>query len=134
MIYSHPIRELHGASQEMRREDYRGLLAPQFAEQLLEPVDTQQTLAFHRVLEHAVSHCEGAEKEQVDAGDILAAIFQEPDSFAVTALRAGRLAVLPTETVYGLGATFEQSSSTCMTRSLWVMMFAKMKSGGAIVY
>jgi ATP-dependent Clp protease ATP-binding subunit ClpA len=49
--------------------------------------ETHQTLAFHRVLQNALTHCEGAEKEQVDAGDILAAIFQEPDSHAVTVLR-----------------------------------------------
>ncbi len=47
-----------------------------------------QTLAFHRVLQNAVTHCEGAEKEEVDAGDILAAIFQEPESHAVTLLRS----------------------------------------------
>jgi len=63
-------------------------------DELLEP---QQTLAFHRVLQHAIDHCEGAEKEEVEVGDLLVAIFQEPDSFAVTALRTqevGRLDVL----------------------------------------
>jgi ATP-dependent Clp protease ATP-binding subunit ClpA len=53
-----------------------------------EPFESQQTLAFHRVLQNAVSHCEGAEKEWVDAGDVLAAIFQEPDSHAVMLLRS----------------------------------------------
>ena len=53
-----------------------------------EDYETRQTLAFHRVLEHAVSHCESAEKEEVDAGDLLASIFQEPDAYAVTLLRA----------------------------------------------
>jgi ATP-dependent Clp protease ATP-binding subunit ClpA len=53
-----------------------------------EEYEARQTLAFHRVLEHAVTHCEGAEKAQVDAGDILAALFQEPDSYAVTLLRS----------------------------------------------
>ena len=53
-----------------------------------EPFENRQTLAFHRVLEHAVSHCEGAEKAEVDAGDLLAALFQEPDSYAVTLLRS----------------------------------------------
>jgi ATP-dependent Clp protease ATP-binding subunit ClpA len=52
------------------------------------PVDTRQTLAFHRVLQHALTHCEGAEKAEVDAGDLLAALFQEPDSYAVTLLRS----------------------------------------------
>jgi ATP-dependent Clp protease ATP-binding subunit ClpA len=53
-----------------------------------EPFESRQTLAFHRVLEHAVMHCESAEKAAVDAGDLLAALFQEPDSYAVTLLRA----------------------------------------------
>ena len=52
-----------------------------------DPYEAQQTLAFHRVLQHAVHHCEGAEKEEVDAGDILAAIFQETESHAVTLLK-----------------------------------------------
>ena len=39
-------------------------------------------------LQHAIDHCEGAEKEEVEVGDLLVAIFQEPDSFAVTTLRA----------------------------------------------
>jgi ATP-dependent Clp protease ATP-binding subunit ClpA len=53
-----------------------------------EPYEARQTLAFHRVLQSAVSHCEGAEKEEVDAGDLIASIFQEPDSYAVTLLRS----------------------------------------------
>jgi ATP-dependent Clp protease ATP-binding subunit ClpA len=52
-----------------------------------EPFEAQQTLAFHRVLQNALSHCERAEKEEVDAGDVLAAIFQEPDSHSVMLLR-----------------------------------------------
>ena len=48
---------------------------------------TEQTLAFHRVLEGAIQHADRAEKEEVDAGDLLAAIFQEPDSHAVALLR-----------------------------------------------
>jgi ATP-dependent Clp protease ATP-binding subunit ClpA len=53
-----------------------------------EPFESQQTLAFHRVLQNAMVHCESAEKSQLDAGDILAAVFQEPDSYAVTLLRS----------------------------------------------
>ena len=52
-----------------------------------EPVEARQTLAFHRVLQHALQHAESAEKEAVEAGDLLAAIFQEPDSHAVSLLR-----------------------------------------------
>jgi ATP-dependent Clp protease ATP-binding subunit ClpA len=53
-----------------------------------EPFETHQTIAFHRVLQGALSHCERAEKDEVDAGDVLAAIFQEPESHSVTLLRA----------------------------------------------
>jgi ATP-dependent Clp protease ATP-binding subunit ClpA len=53
-----------------------------------DPVETRQTLAFHRVLQHALAHCASAEKPEVDAGDLLAALFQEPDSYAVTLLRS----------------------------------------------
>jgi ATP-dependent Clp protease ATP-binding subunit ClpA len=53
-----------------------------------DPVEAHQTLAFHRVLQHALDHSEGAEKEEVEVGDLLVALFQEPDSYAVTLLRA----------------------------------------------
>ncbi len=53
-----------------------------------DPVDTRQTLAFHRVLQHALDHTLSAEKEQVEAGDVLVALFQEPDSYSITLLRA----------------------------------------------
>ena len=53
-----------------------------------ERVETRQTLAFHRVIQHALAHCASAEKPEVDSGDLLAALFQEPDSYAVTLLRS----------------------------------------------
>ncbi len=62
-----------------------------------DPVDTRQTIAFHRVLQHALDHAMSAEKEDVEAGDVIAALFHEPDSYAVTLLRsqgATRLDVL----------------------------------------
>ncbi|HYB13282.1 MAG TPA: AAA family ATPase, partial [Myxococcota bacterium] len=52
------------------------------------PVETQQTLAFHRVMQHALQQVENAEREEVEAGDLLAALFQEPDSHAAALLRA----------------------------------------------
>lgn len=42
----------------------------------------QQLLAFQRLLERAVSHVRFAGKQEVDAGDILAAIFEEKNSNA----------------------------------------------------
>jgi ATP-dependent Clp protease ATP-binding subunit ClpA len=53
-----------------------------------EEIETRQTLAFHRVLQHAHDHTQSAEKDEVEAGDVLVALFQEPDSYAVTLLRS----------------------------------------------
>ncbi len=40
------------------------------------------TLGFHRVIQRAIQHVQSAEKSEVEAGDLLAAIYEEPDSFA----------------------------------------------------
>ena len=48
----------------------------------------EQTLAFHRVMQSALQHAESAEQDEVEAGDLLAAIFQEPDAHATQLLRA----------------------------------------------
>ncbi|MCZ6463053.1 MAG: AAA family ATPase, partial [Proteobacteria bacterium] len=53
-----------------------------------DPVEARQTLAFLRVLQLALDHSENAEKEEVEAGDLVAALFQEPDSYANTLLRS----------------------------------------------
>ena len=53
-----------------------------------DPVETMQTLAFHRVIQHALDHSESAEKEEVEIGDLIVAIFQEPDAHSMTLLRA----------------------------------------------
>jgi ATP-dependent Clp protease ATP-binding subunit ClpA len=53
-----------------------------------EPVDTMQTLAFHRVLQHAIDHTASAEKEEVEVGDLIVALFQEPDAHSMMLLRA----------------------------------------------
>ena len=53
-----------------------------------ERAETIQTLAFHRVMQSALQHAASAEKEEVEAGDLLAAIFQEPDSHATALLRS----------------------------------------------
>jgi ATP-dependent Clp protease ATP-binding subunit ClpA len=53
-----------------------------------EPVETSQTMSFHRCIRAALHHAESAEKEEVEAGDILAALFQESDTHAVDLLRA----------------------------------------------
>ncbi len=52
------------------------------------PVETAQTISFHRVLQAAMAHADSAERDEVEAGDLIAALFQEPDSHAVELLRA----------------------------------------------
>ena len=51
-------------------------------------LDPLQTVGVQRVLQRAVMHVHGAEKNEVDAGDILAAMFYEENSFAVYFLKA----------------------------------------------
>ena len=53
-----------------------------------DPFDRRETIAFHRVIQHALDHTLSAEKSEVDAGDVLVAIFAEPDSYSVTLLRS----------------------------------------------
>ncbi len=48
--------------------------------------EPEQTLAFQRVLQTAVLHVQGAGKGEVEAGDLLAALLQQPRSFAAQAL------------------------------------------------
>ncbi|MFP4476227.1 MAG: ATP-dependent Clp protease ATP-binding subunit ClpA [Desulfatibacillaceae bacterium] len=43
----------------------------------------QQTVAFHRLMQRAVAHVESAGKNEVEIGDILAAMFHEKDSHAL---------------------------------------------------
>lgn len=59
-------------------------------EKLPEGVDQDplQTLAVQRVIQRAIMHVHGAEKKEVDAGDILAAMFYEENSYAVYFLKA----------------------------------------------
>ncbi len=59
-------------------------------EKLPEGVDQDpvQTMAVQRVIQRAIMHVHGAEKKEVDAGDILAAMFYEENSYAVYFLKA----------------------------------------------
>ncbi|MBN2088836.1 ATP-dependent Clp protease ATP-binding subunit ClpA [candidate division KSB1 bacterium] len=45
-------------------------------------MEPQQSIGFQKVLHRAVQHVQGAGKDKADAGDVLAAIFDEPDSHA----------------------------------------------------
>jgi len=50
--------------------------------------DPIQTVAVQRVLQRAVMHVQGAEKREVDSGDVLAAMFYEENSHAVFFLKS----------------------------------------------
>jgi ATP-dependent Clp protease ATP-binding subunit ClpA len=70
----------------LRREldDYLHRSVEQFGRgQQREP---DQTLAFRRVLQTAVLHVQSAGRQEVQSGDVLAAILQQPKSFAAQAL------------------------------------------------
>ena len=56
--------------------------------------DPIETPAFQRVIQRAVMHVQSAEKEKVDAGDVLVAIMQEKESHACVFLTAGGLTQL----------------------------------------
>jgi ATP-dependent Clp protease ATP-binding subunit ClpA len=47
----------------------------------------QQTLSFHRVLQRAIIHAQSAEKKEINGGNLLIAMFREPDSHAVYLLQ-----------------------------------------------
>jgi ATP-dependent Clp protease ATP-binding subunit ClpA len=72
----------------LRREldDYLQKSVEQFSRgQQREP---DQTLAFRRVLQTAVLHVQSAGRQEVQSGDVLAAIMQQPKSFAAQTLES----------------------------------------------
>jgi len=48
-----------------------------------EESDVIQTLGVQRVLQHSIMHMESSGKEKVEVGDVIAALFEEDDSYAV---------------------------------------------------
>src|SRR5206468_8022228 len=48
--------------------------------------DPEQTLAFRRVLQTAILHVQSAQRSEANAGDVLAAILQQPQSYAAQLL------------------------------------------------
>jgi ATP-dependent Clp protease ATP-binding subunit ClpA len=47
-----------------------------------QPAEPEQTVGFNRVLSSAMWHAQAAEQAQLESGDILAALLDEPDSYA----------------------------------------------------
>ncbi len=50
--------------------------------------EPEQTLAFRRVLQTAVLHVQGAGRDEVRAGDVIAAVLQQPKSYAAQLLES----------------------------------------------
>ncbi|MEM1349285.1 MAG: Clp protease N-terminal domain-containing protein, partial [Myxococcota bacterium] len=50
-------------------------------------IDPMQTVSFQRVMQRAIFHVRSSGKEEVDGGNVLVAIFSEPDSNAVYFLK-----------------------------------------------
>ncbi|MEA3546503.1 MAG: ATP-dependent Clp protease ATP-binding subunit ClpA [Thermodesulfobacteriota bacterium] len=50
--------------------------------------EPSQTIGFNRVLQRAIAHVQSCGKNEVDSGDVLTAIFSEPESFAVYFLQS----------------------------------------------
>ncbi len=62
-----------------------------------QPVELEQTPALTRVLRRAAIHVQSAGKKEIEAGDVLAAMYREPESHAVYLLKQqniGRLDIL----------------------------------------
>jgi ATP-dependent Clp protease ATP-binding subunit ClpA len=66
-------------------EEFFATHIPPVADGVSDPV---QTVGFNRVLQRAIAHVQSCGKNEVDAGDVLASIFSEPESFAVYFLQA----------------------------------------------
>ncbi len=77
-----------GGDVEQLRKDLEEFLEGHL-EKLPEPMERkpQETLGFHRVLQRAILHAQSAEKSEIRGGDILAALFREPESHAAYLLQ-----------------------------------------------
>ena len=82
-----------------------------------EPTDPIQTIGFNRVLQRAIAHVQSCGKKEVDSGDVLAAIFNEPDSFAVYYLESEGLNRLDVVDYISHGLTGEESTQSFTNNS-----------------
>ena len=68
-------------------------------------VEVSQTIAVTRVLQRAAVHVQSSGKDEIDAGDVLAAMFREPDSTAVYLLNKRNVTRLDVLEVLSHGET-----------------------------
>lgn len=75
-------------------------------------LDPQPSVGFQRVIQRALMHVQASEKDEADAGDVLAAIFQEPDSHAVRILQAEEISRLDILEYISHGVTKEEEGTS----------------------
>ena len=80
------LRRCKANLKELKRElDEYLITQPRVPEKL--NFEVGQTIALKRVLQRAAIHVQSSGKSEIDAGDILAAMYREPESYAVYILK-----------------------------------------------
>src|SRR5210317_683593 len=77
------IKQCGGSNENLQRRLERFFDGELPTQKLSATNDPVQTLGFNRVLQRAIGHVQSCGKKEVDSGDVLVAIFSEPDSHAV---------------------------------------------------
>jgi ATP-dependent Clp protease ATP-binding subunit ClpA len=77
------IRQCGGSLENLKKRLEKFFDGELPTQKLNESGDPIQTLGFNRVLQRAIGHVQSCGKKEVDSGDVLVAIFSEPDSHAV---------------------------------------------------
>jgi ATP-dependent Clp protease ATP-binding subunit ClpA len=77
------IRQCGGSLENLRKRLEKFFDGEMPTQKLNDSGDPIQTLGFNRVLQRAIGHVQSCGKKEVDSGDVLVAIFSEPDSHAV---------------------------------------------------
>jgi ATP-dependent Clp protease ATP-binding subunit ClpA len=77
------IRQCGGSLENLQKRLKRFFDGELPTQKVNDPGDPIQTLGFNRVLQRAIGHVQSCGKKEVDSGDVLVAIFSEPDSHAV---------------------------------------------------
>jgi ATP-dependent Clp protease ATP-binding subunit ClpA len=82
-LTSRIVAQCGGSSANLRKrlEDFFAGEMP--IQEAINANDPIQTLGFNRVLQRAIGHVQSCGKKEVDSGDVLVAIFSEPESHAV---------------------------------------------------
>jgi ATP-dependent Clp protease ATP-binding subunit ClpA len=82
-IINRIIKQCGGSNENLQRRLERFFDGELPTQKLSTTNDPVQTLGFNRVLQRAIGHVQSCGKKEVDSGDVLVAIFSEPDSHAV---------------------------------------------------